>query len=153
MTKTGWKVLWGEGDTYLYGAQIRIRNKEDILYSSPLMPPGTAIKTWYAKTNFQAQRTEPALPLLDEERHYHLETHIEVKGRGMAMVRLVFLDIFGDVLEELSVRGAQQDFTCPAGTMDYRMELINAGITALRFHSIEIWERQDDTETESEKGI
>ena len=65
MTGEKWTIFWNEhaSDTYLYGAKLQFHKKDDVEYENLLMPPGTIIKKWYSKTNYQAQRIEPS-PLL-----------------------------------------------------------------------------------------
>ena len=37
------------------GIEIQFHQKDDVEYRNLLMPPGTIIKQWYSKTNFQLQ--------------------------------------------------------------------------------------------------
>ncbi len=66
MTGEKWIIYWNEysADTYLYGSEVTYHAKDDVEFKNPMMPPGTVIKQWYSKTNYQAQRIEPALPML-----------------------------------------------------------------------------------------
>ena len=55
-----WSIYWNEyaSDTYLYGSEIEFHKKDDVEFINRLMPPGTVIKQWYSKTNFQMQHIE-----------------------------------------------------------------------------------------------
>ena len=64
MTEQSWKIYWNEyiKDTYVYGTELFFHAKDDIEFRNELVPPGTVIKRWYSKVNYQAMRIEPALP-------------------------------------------------------------------------------------------
>ncbi|MDO5403771.1 MAG: accessory Sec system protein Asp3, partial [Eubacteriales bacterium] len=64
MVGESWKIRWNEysSDTYLYGSKITFHTRDDVEFRNLLMPPGTIIKQWYSKTNYQMQRIEPSLP-------------------------------------------------------------------------------------------
>lgn len=55
MKNKAWKVVWNEDTfgTYLYGSKIWFHSREDIEFENELMPPGTVIKEWYSKVNYQ----------------------------------------------------------------------------------------------------
>ena len=79
MTGEKWIIYWNEysADTYLYGSEVTYHAKDDVEFKNPMMPPGTVIKQWYSKTNYQAQRIEPALPMIDGESDYRLIANID----------------------------------------------------------------------------
>ena len=89
-----WTVFWTEysADTYLYGSQITYHKKDDVEFVNKLMPPGTIIKQWHSKTNFQVQKIEPALPLIDGETEYQITINLDTQPHEMCLVRLVFYD-------------------------------------------------------------
>ncbi|MDY3991221.1 MAG: accessory Sec system protein Asp3 [Lachnospiraceae bacterium] len=140
-----WKVSWDEyaSDTYLYGAQIEFISGNDVFYQNELMPPGTAIKTWYSMVNFQAKRIEPALPIIDGEGSYHISADIDCDVEGGIFLRLVFLGKNGDEAGSLVVEEDEMDFRCPLKTYSYEVQLICAGAHSLHFHSFTISERTD----------
>ncbi|MCR5106650.1 MAG: accessory Sec system protein Asp3 [Lachnospiraceae bacterium] len=139
-----WRIYWNEysAETYLYGAEVTIHNKEDVEYRNILMPPGTVIKQWFSATNYQMQKIEPALPIIDGESKYHIILNID--GVEEAIVRLVFLDRYGQEAGITIVRGNEMDFKCPLKTYSYKMQLINGGGSYFRFHYITIQEITDE---------
>ena len=78
-----WVIRWRNflTNAYVYGSKIEFKDDFSVVYSNRLMPPGTVIHRWYSKTNFQRQRVEPELPLIDGERAYEIKTRIEI-GRA-----------------------------------------------------------------------
>ena len=78
MKNKAWKVVWNEDTfgTYLYGSKIWFHSREDIEFENELMPPGTVIKEWYSKVNYQMMRTEPSLPIIDGESSYHIQVNM-----------------------------------------------------------------------------
>lgn len=146
MTDEKWEIYWNEyaSDTYLYGSEITFHQKDDIEYINPLMPPGTVIKQWYSKTNIQAQQIEPSLPMIDGEVGCRITVNIDCPENEQWLIRLVFYN--RDEVEAgiLNVRDKSVDFKCPLSTYSYRMQLINAGMTRFRFHSVTIQEIEDE---------
>ena len=66
MAKQSWKIYWNEyaKETYLYGTELLFHTKDDVEFRNELMPPGTVIKRWFSKVNYQAARIEPMLPMI-----------------------------------------------------------------------------------------
>ena len=140
MTGEKWTVYWNEysSDTYLYGSEITYHGKDDVEFRNLLMPPGTVIKQWYSKTNYQAQRIEPALPMIDGEGEYQVTVDIDCQEGEAWMVRLVFYDKYDAEAGSAAIRDRVTDFQCPLNTDSYEMQLINGGMTQFHFHFVEI---------------
>ena len=137
-----WKIYWNEyaSDTYLYGSKITYRGKDDVEFENTLMPPGTVIKQWYSKVNFQTQKIEPALPIIDGESRYRIIVNIDTPTPEGCLVRLIFYDKNEEEADSLIVRDRDVEFRCPLKTYSYCMQIINGGMTGFHFHSIEIQE-------------
>ena len=148
-----WTIYWNEytEDTYLYGSHISFHKKDDVEFENLLMPPGTIIKQWYSKTNFQMQKIEPALPIIDGEGEYHITLNIDTEDRGNCLVRLIYYDRYGVEAGTLTLRDKETFFQCPLKTYSYRLQLINGGVTKFHFHSIVIQEVIHGTEENTEK--
>lgn len=142
-----WTVHWSEyaSDTYLYGSEIVFHKKDYVEFTNPLMPPGTVIKQWYSMTNFQLQKIEPTLPIIDGESEYQITINIDIGERENLLVRLVFFDRYGVEAGTLTLRDKVTNFRCPLKTYSYRLQLINAGVSKIHFHSIVIQEVLDET--------
>lgn len=153
MTGEQWRIYWNEysSDTYLYGSEIIYHKIDDVEYRNELMPPGTMIKQWYSRTNYQAQRIEPALPLIDGEGRYQITVNIDCPEDEAWQVRLVFFDKYDVEAGFASFRDEITDFQCPLKTYSYKMQLINGGMTHFHFHSIVIREIEDETNEEIKK--
>ncbi len=142
-----WMVYWSEyaSDTYLYGSQVKFHKKDDVEFSNKLMPPGTVIKQWYSKTNFQVQKIEPTLPIIDGEGMYQITLNIETDEGQNCLGRLVFFDRYEVEAGSITLRDKVTTFKCPLKTYSYRLQLINGGVTNLHFHSVVIQEVIDET--------
>lgn len=142
-----WTVYWSEyaSDTYLYGSEIVFHKKDYVEFTNPLMPPGTVIKQWYSMTNFQMQKIEPTLPIIDGESEYQITLNIDTGERENLLARLVFFDRYGVEAGALTLRDKVTNFRCPLKTYSYRLQLINAGVSKVHFHSIVIQEVYDET--------
>lgn len=137
-----WKILWYDhtSDTYLYGSEIRFLEPDDVSFKNQLMPPGTVIKTWYSRTNYQAQRIEPVLPLIDGEGHYHISMDADCDVPEGLLLRLSFLGKDGTQAGSFVLKGKESDFSCPLKTYSYEAQLICAGAHTFHFHSFTISE-------------
>ena len=147
-----WTVYWNEysSDTYLYGSEIEFHKKDDVEFRNLLMPPGTVIKEWYSKTNFQAQRIEPSLPIIDGEGEYKITINIDTPEGENCLARLVFYDRYEVEAGSLTLRDKETVFRCPLKTYSYRLQLINGGVTNFHFHSVVIQEVIDETKEKVE---
>ena len=148
-----WIIYWNEyaADTYLYGSKINFLKKDDVEFENLLMPPGTIIKQWYSKTNFQTQKIEPTLPIIDGEGEYQITINIDTEDKGSCLGRLVYYDRYGVEAGSLTLRDKETVFQCPLKTYSYCLQLINGGITQFHFHSIVIQEVIHGTEEDTKK--
>lgn len=142
MEKAIWKIYWNEFGTnaYLYGSEIEFLDKHRVHFKNILMPPGTVIKEWFSKTNYQMTRIEPALPLIDGESYYRIKIHVDTPDDKGCLVRLVFFDRYEREAGDVIIRGKEKEFACPLKTYSYSMQLINGGMQEFTFHSITIEE-------------
>lgn len=141
-----WTVYWNEycADTYLYGSELFYHKKDDIEFRNRLMPPGTIIKQWYSRTNYQARRIEPALPMIDGEGTYQISLSIDCPKQEAWLLRLVFYDRYETEIGGIDIRDKVKEFRCPLSTYSYKLQLINGGMTEFHFHSIVIREITHD---------
>lgn len=148
-----WVIYWNEysSDTYLYGSEVIYHKKDDVEFKNLLMPPGTMIKQWYSKTNYQMQRIEPALPMIDGESEYQVIINIDCPEGENCLVRLVFYDRYEIEAGSITLRSRVTKFKCPLKTYSYRMQLINGGVTQFHFHSIIIQEISDESKKKIKK--
>lgn len=148
MTDGKWTVHWREysSDTYLYGSEVSYISKDDVIFKNNLMPPGTVIKQWYSKTNYQVQRIEPTLPMIDGEGAYRITVNIDCPEGEAWLMRLVFYDRYEVEAGSVAIRERVTDFRCPLKTYSYRLQLINGGMTQLHFHYVMIQELTNGTD-------
>lgn len=142
MTEQSWKIYWNEyaKDTYIYGTELLFHAKNDIEFSNELMPPGTVIKRWYSKVNYQAMRIEPALPMIDGEGRYHISLDASAEPCGGLILKIIFYDRYDAEAGIQIVRDGEADFRCPLRTFSYEVQLVNGGAARFHFHSIVITE-------------
>lgn len=152
MKGSKWTIYWNEysADTYLYGSTVKFHKKDDVEFENQLMPPGTIIKQWYSKTNYQLQRIEPSLPIIDGESTYQITVNIDVAEDEKCLVRLVFYDRYEMEAGFINLRDRVTNFKCPLKTYSYQLQLINAGVTKFHYHSIIIQEVEDETDEKIE---
>lgn len=147
MMEEKWTIYWNEfsSDTYLYGSEINYHKIDNVEFKNNLMPSGTVIKRWYSKTNYQRQRIEPALPIIDGESRYRIKVNMDCQEKEAWLVRLVFYDKYDVEAGYVNVRDKEMEFQCPLKTYSYELQLINGGMTHFYFHSIVIQEMENET--------
>lgn len=147
-----WKIYWNDysSDTYLNGSEIVYHSKNNVEFRNNLMPSGTIIKQWYSKVDFQRQKIEPALPIIDGESYYHISIDISGEEADRCIIRLLFFDRYEQEAGDLLLTEPEMDFRCPLKTYSYRLQLISGGTTQFVFHSIEIQEIEAE-EAENEE--
>lgn len=148
-----WMIYWNEysADTYTYGSEITYHSRDDVEYQNNLLPPGTVVKQWYSKTNYQGQRFEPSLPMIDGESQYRILVNIDCPKRQHCIMRLVFYDRYENEAGYIDVREESRDFRCPLKTYSYRLQLISGGVTHFHFHSVMIQEIVDEAKQTNQK--
>lgn len=155
-----WVIRWREflSDTYVYGSKIEFKEDLSVVYSNRLMPPGTVIHRFYSKTNFQRQRVEPTLPLIDGERAYEIASDISYNSpeSKKLMLRIVFYDRYDVEAESIIVREEKAVFQPSIKTYSYCIELINGGNADFTFRSLvlrEISKEEYDVKQERIKKL
>ncbi|RHC38213.1 accessory Sec system protein Asp3 [Agathobacter rectalis] len=150
-----WQVRWKEflSDSYIYGSKIEFNEDGSVSYKNRLMPPGTVIHTWYSMTNFQGNRIEPSLPLIDGERAYSIAANIDYHNSESEalMLRIIFFDRYDVQAQSIIVRDKKAFFKPSIRTYSYRIELINGGNADFTFKSLvikEVSEEEFDAEQE-----
>lgn len=155
MISQRWTIYWNEysAETFLYGSKVLYHKREDVEYSNPLLPIGAVIKQWYSKTNYQMQRIEPSLPMIDGESEYKIIMNITCADGEECLFRLVFYDRYDIEAGSIAIRDREARFQCPLKTYYYKLQLINGGVTHFHFHWIEIQELADETDETVERTI
>lgn len=147
MTKgESWKIYWSEHikGAYLYGTELYFHAKEDVRFCNELISPGTVIKSWFSKVNYQRMGIEPTLPMIDGEGEYHIRLNTSAEPADGLLLRLIFYDRYDTEAGSQIIRDGEANFKCPMKTFSYEVQLINAGVTQFHFHSIVITEVIDD---------
>lgn len=141
-----WSVYWDNymSNSYTYGTTVQFNSVDSVEFSNALMPAGEIIKKWYSKTNYQAHKIEPSLPIIDGEGCYELETDISMDVNEGVFVRLVFFNKYDIEVGHITVRDKAKRFRCPLATHKYEIHLVNAGAKKITFHSITIREVEDE---------
>lgn len=140
-----WRIYWNEYavHTDLYGSEVFFHAKDDIEFRNELMSPGTVIKRWFSKVNYQMMRIEPTLPMIDGEGSYHISLDAAAEPEDGLLLKLIFYDRYDVEAGSQIVRDNEANFQCPMKTFSYEVQLINAGAAQFHFHSIAITEITD----------
>lgn len=157
MINDTWIVRWRNTltDSYVYGSTIEWNEDKTVRYKNRLMPPGTVIHTWYSQTNYQAQRVEPTLPLIDGEAIYSIDMNIEYNSSDSKelMLRMIFFDRYDEEADCIIVRNGRTVFKPSIRTYSYRIELINGGNADFTFRSLIIKEVSEEEYNEEQERM
>lgn len=134
-------VKWGElsrTTDYVYGSSIR-RQGKDILFENQHFASGRTIKKWLSKTNFQAHRMTPSLPLLKAGTTYRLEKNYRTQPKDASYLLIEYYNRRDEIIGKEILKHQDWTFTLPDETYWYSMSLIGAGCHQLHFQSILIY--------------
>lgn len=134
------EIYWGPdyATAYAYGSRIKVDSQGIVSFENRLLPPGRILFTWHSTYNYQVSKLSPQLPLLRVGRRYRLVFKGTAEPAGTLIFRLVFHDLQGEEIKRLNLTGRVNEFTCPAGTVDYVLQLVNGGCTSFEFHRFEL---------------
>lgn len=130
-------------DTYLYGSDIRFMPDRSVLFENLMMPAGMSIREWSSRTNFQADRVEPALPMLEPEREYFVRAYFDAEPSDGVTLKFDFYDQQREKKGTHIMTGKTDSFTCPADTYYYTAALVQEGAERIRFYRFEIFPAED----------
>ncbi len=144
-TEHRFHIPWGPltCQTYLYGTRLSADADGSIRLENRLIPPGQTVKVWDSRTNYQLQRCEPQLPLLEKGRKYRISVHAETEPAREMLLRVTFYDCTGKETGTVMLRcGTEADssvgLNVPKGTGSYRIALLQNGWYQLHFRELEI---------------
>ena len=128
-------IKWGNRytESYTYGSEI-ILNKSSVYFSSPMMPVGAKIKSWYSKGSYSINRVSPLLPLLIGGKNYQLALFLEKNERNCFQVTIEFFDEFDNEIAIEYFNELKFNFTYPVDAVSYRISLINKKHEYIKFY-------------------
>ena len=151
-------IKWGIdfNDNYNYGANIRLLEDDSVRFSSPFMPTGTPIKTWYSRTAFHSARKSPMLPILMNGKGYHIKVHAKFDTTNAVQLVIEFFNINEEVIEKIYFKELEGHFIFPNEAISYNVQLVNKKHEFIIFNCLTIvsdsleerYELQTDKNTE-----
>ncbi|CAM3209624.1 accessory Sec system protein Asp3 [Streptococcus pluranimalium] len=123
------------GSSYLYGSDLVFHGTR-VTFNNSLMPSGQVINRWKSRTNFQANRTEPSLPLLKQGQTYDLAAKLNCQPKDAYILQITFYDRFNRSLNSVTLKNDNHSFVYPEGAYAYDISLVNAGCSSLTFDFI-----------------
>lgn len=129
---------WEPTSEYPAGSQITINEDASVEFHNALMAPGKAIMAWQSVYSYQATKLVPQLPILRNNHRYRLRVTAQAKPVYSLIVRITFLDAQEHEISHLEFQQRSLEFVYPASAVQYRVELINNGLTDLKFQRFEI---------------
>ena len=113
-------------------------------FYNPLVPSGTEIQSWVAIQNYQAGRTQPALPLLKKGHSYDLTANLEAVPTGSVFLKVSFLDRYDNEIKQLIEKSTHMTFVYPHEAYTYRISLLSAGVKELDFYNLKLEETGEE---------
>lgn len=146
------RIKWAQGATteYLYGSILK-REGHRVVFDNPLMSPGFPIVSWNSKTNFQAQRKQPHLPLLTKGKRYQVTIFATVEPKETVYARIIYYNRFDEEIGTTVLKEDNWSFVYPKEAFSYKLELLNAGCHRLEFEALEMMDEVSENEWDSEE--
>lgn len=146
MADKAWYVYWNDyaKDTFINGSEIFFHGKDDVEFKNDFMSPGTVIKKWHSKTNFQIDKVEPTLPMIDGEGKYRIRLYCSEDGMNKLLLKIRYYNRYNNEIGSEIIRDGEIIFKCPIQTFSYDVELISSGANHFHFNFIEIMEVEDE---------
>ena len=94
--------------------------------------------------NYQAGRTQPALPLLKKGHSYDLTANLEAAPTGSVFLKISFLDRYDNEIKQLIEKSTHMTFVYPHEAYTYRISLLSAGVKELDFYNLKLEETGEE---------
>lgn len=130
-------ITWDyeSGDSYLFGSNINYIAPDCVEFENNLLPPGTEIRNWRSKMNFQANKMGNILPILSPEKQYWIKLNVKLKENESVYVKVEFYNRFNDLLDFKIIYG-EDSFIYPKTAAYYSIILVNNGVSNFVFQNI-----------------
>ena len=123
------------GDSYLFGSNINYIAPDCVEFDNNLLPPGTDIRTWRSKMNFQWNKMGNILPILSLEKQYWIKLNVKLKENESVYIKVEFYNRFNDLLDFKIIYGVDS-FIYPKTAAYYSIILVNNGVSSFVFQNI-----------------
>ena len=130
-------ITWDyeSGDSYLFGSNINYIAPDCVEFENNLLPPGTDIRSWRSKMNFQVNKMGNILPILSPEKQYWIKLNVKLKENESMYIKVEFYNRFNDLLDFKIIYG-QDSFIYPKAAAYYSIVLVNNGVSNFVFQNI-----------------
>lgn len=129
---------WEPTNVYSAGSNIRINPDYSVSFHNSLMAPGKTIMSWNSVNSYQATKLVPQLPILRNNHKYRLSVNAKAEPIYSLIIRLTFFDAQEHEINHVEFQQRSIEFVYPSEAVQYRLELINNGLTDLTFQRFEI---------------
>lgn len=129
---------WEPTNAYSAGSNIRINPDYSVSFHNSLMAPGKTIMSWNSVNSYQATKLVPQLPILRNNHKYRLSVNAKAEPIYSLIIRLTFFNAQEHEIDHVEFQQRSIEFVYPPEAVQYRLELINNGLTDLTFQRFEI---------------
>ncbi|MGT2965245.1 accessory Sec system protein Asp3 [Streptococcus acidominimus] len=143
-----WREVYS-GSAYLYGSSLDFSD-ESVLFQNPRLASGKPIVSFLSRTNYQGNRRSPDLPVLTPNQTYFLERDILAEPAGRLFVQIDFFNRQNEKISFEVLRQGVEQFTCPADTFSYKISILSAGCTQIRFKEMRLYQEEEPVEMKRE---
>lgn len=135
-------IIWQDvynGLSYLYGTELEFLDNE-VVWRNPRVASSKHLLKFTSRTNYQAERKSPDLPVLTPGASYELVSDVETIPVDSIFIRINFYNRQNELLHFEIMRDKTCDFICPKDTFVYDIILISSGCTAFRFQKLQLFD-------------
>lgn len=146
-------IKWGNRyhDSYTYGSEI-ILNQSCVHFSSPMMPVGAKIKTWYSLGTYSEVRVSPLLPLLIGDKRYRLTLFLQKNDQNSLQVIIEFYDKHHNKIGIKYSNVLTFTFIYPRDAVSYQIHLVNKQHEQLVFYFMTLLELSNEDKYDMSMG-
>jgi accessory Sec system protein Asp3 len=125
-------------DISVNGSTIKYSGNGTVYFANEMLSPGKRIVKWRSNSRYMESGVAPTLPLLKQENCYTLRTIFSADRTPSLQIQIVFFNIDGGKIKEVSSTEKSYDFNVPKETVSYEINLINLSHHWIKFDHLEI---------------
>ncbi|PCF86317.1 accessory Sec system protein Asp3 [Staphylococcus intermedius] len=132
-------IRWNHTDksTFLYGTKLNFKPTETI-FENVLMPSGIIIQEWKMLSTYDNDKTTPQLPILEKGQGYQFNFNYVVTPEEAIYFKIIFYRKNGTMIRYQIIKQKRESVAYPKDAYAYKIQMINAAATHLKFKNINI---------------
>lgn len=127
------------------GSTIQHEENGVVIFANEMLSPGAIICTWKSKTDYLEDGVAPSLPLLRNDRKYHLKAILTADKDLAVQLQLTFMNINAEKIEVKNLDDLSATFTLPDDAVAYEIKLLNLNHKWIKFDHLELYSIEENS--------